>query len=617
MKFRFAAIICLILICFLKSESQVCSGNLGENIFLGGDFGSGSANILFPDPHIAPGYAYAQSVPPFDGVYVITNNTSWPGMFPTWLGIKDNSNDPNGYMMVVNASYTPGIFYEQTITGLCENTLYEFSADVINMIRIPVTDHILPNVSFLLNGVVKYNTGAIPQSERWNKVGFTFTSLPGQDSVKLSLQNNAPGGNGNDLALDNISFRACGPQALILPETIANICEDGNPINLKATIIGTQYANPAIQWQRSPNGINNWTNIAGDSITKHTDLTSGFYYYRYLLASSPQNLANPKCRIVSNIKIIRVVPKFYTISDTICAGLSYIVGKKSHSTSGVYIDSLKSSLGCDSILTLKLTVLADRGIAVDKTVHTLSCSDGNDASIKLGSILNGIAPYSIKLNTLSVPMDSTFKNLTQGKYTLSIIDHIGCVLKESINILSPDPFTIELGEDKNLVLGERITLGVQANYIISSSKYLLELDVVCDKGCEGKSWLPFDSGQLIAQAVSDKGCVAKDTIRLLVKEVVKAFIPNIFTPNGDGTNDYFTVLGDEGNIKVIKLLQVFNRWGGLVFEGKDLLPNDVQNGWDGNVRGKPSEEGTYVYLAKVQLLNDKIKILSGDILLNR
>ncbi|MEO5581213.1 MAG: gliding motility-associated C-terminal domain-containing protein [Saprospiraceae bacterium] len=617
MKFRLVAVLGIILFCFLNGESQVCSGNLGENIFLGGDFGSGSANILYPDPHIAPGYNYAQSVPPFDGSYVITNNTSWPGMFPTWLGIKDNSNDPNGYMMVVNASFTPGIFYEQTITGLCENTLYEFSADVINMIRIPVTNHILPNVSFLLNGVIKYNTGAIPQSEKWNKVGFTFTSQPGQDTVTLSLQNNAPGGNGNDLALDNISFRACGPQALILPETIANICEDGSPINLKATIIGKQYANQAIQWQRSPDGKNDWTNILGDSVTKHSDLFTGFYYYRYLIASSPQNLTNPKCRIVSNIKIIRVVPKFYTISDTICAGLNYIIGKKAHSTSGVYIDSLKSSLGCDSIVTLNLTVLPDRGIAADKTVQSLSCSDGNDAFIKLGGIRNGIGPYSIKLNTQSLPVDSTFKNLTKGKYTLNITDHIGCVLKESLNISSPDPFSIELGEDRNLILGERINLSVQANYIISSSKYLLGLDVVCDHACEGKSWIPFESGLLIVQATSSKGCVAKDTIRLSVKEVVKAFIPNIFTPNSDGTNDYFTILGDEGNIKIIQLLQIFNRWGGLVFEGKDLLPNDLQSGWDGNVLGKPAEEGNYVYLAKVQLLNDKIKRLSGDILLNR
>jgi hypothetical protein len=417
---------------------------MGSNLFgefrrkhiPGGDFGSGSSNVVFTDPHIAPGYNYTTNVPPFDGSYVITNNTGlWPNLFPTWLQIKDNSNDPNGYMMVVNANFSPGIFYEQTISGLCENTLYEFSADVINVIKTPTLNHILPNVSFLLDGVVKYNTGAIPQSERWNKVGFTFTSGPGQDSIKLSLQNNAPGGNGNDLALDNISFRACGPQALILPETIANICEDGNPIDLRATIIGKQYTKPALQWQRSPDGKNNWVNISGDTITKHTDLTSGLYYYRYLLASSPQNLANAKCRIVSNVKIVRVVPKFYNIADTICEGLIYKIGKSSHTKSGIYIDSLKSSLGCDSIVTLRLTVLPNLGLIADINISSITCAGGKDGTIKLRSISNGVAPYSIALNMIPLPGDSTFKTLSTGKYNLEITDHIVASSRKQLNYL--------------------------------------------------------------------------------------------------------------------------------------------------------------------------------------
>jgi len=70
----------------------------------------------------------------------------------------------------------------------------------------------------------------------WNTYGFTFTTGPGVTEVSLSLVNNAPGGIGNDLILDNISFQACGPEALILPETVANICEDGDPITLDATV---------------------------------------------------------------------------------------------------------------------------------------------------------------------------------------------------------------------------------------------------------------------------------------------------------------------------------------------------------------------------------------------
>ena len=287
----------IILLPFAGLSQQICDGNLGENIFTEGDFGEGTANTLLMDPDIAPGYTYTTAVPPPDGYYTITNNTAvWSGLYGTWLQIRDNSDDPNGYMMVVNASFSPGLFYQQTIDGLCENTLYVFSADIINLIQQNVASHILPNVSFLLDGDEVYSTGSIPQTETWNTYGFTFTTGPGVTSLELSLRNNAPGGIGNDLALDNISFRACGPAALILPTDIANICEDGEPITITATIQGDQYANPTIQWQQSFDEGQTWVDIAGETDLDfmHTDLASGFYYYRYLLANSEDNLSNSK-----------------------------------------------------------------------------------------------------------------------------------------------------------------------------------------------------------------------------------------------------------------------------------------------------------------------------------
>ena len=320
------------------SICQICNGNLGENIFPQGDFGSGEANILVPNPQIAPGYGYTTNPPPTDGNYTITNNTTNWGSFagPNWADIGDNSSDPNGYMMVVNASYEPGLFYEQEVEGLCENTLYVFSVDVFNFDL--DADGIRPNVSFLLGGVEVYATGDVPANVQWHTYGFTFTTEPQQTSVTLALRNNAPGGNGNDLALDNVSFRACGPQALILPETITNICEDGNPISLEATIIGDQYNTPQIQWQQSFDEGLTWVDIpnANGFSIEHTALTAGFYYYRYLLANDPNHLLNPNCRVLSNVKIIHVVPKYYMITDTLCEGLTFSLGDEFYTQTGIY-----------------------------------------------------------------------------------------------------------------------------------------------------------------------------------------------------------------------------------------------------------------------------------------
>ncbi len=190
-------LICLGVLCTVfSSQGQVCEGNTGENLFLDGDFGSGSENNIPFDPGIAPGYLYQLNPPPNDGAYIITNDIGeWFTDFG-WMNIGDNSGDPNGYMMVVNASFDPGLFYQQTISGLCENTDYEFSADIINLHR-PGTNIILPNVSFLIDGEIQVSTGNIEETGNWRTYGFGFSTEAGQTEVTLALQNNAPGGIGN------------------------------------------------------------------------------------------------------------------------------------------------------------------------------------------------------------------------------------------------------------------------------------------------------------------------------------------------------------------------------------------------------------------------------------
>ncbi len=176
------------------------------NIFEEGDFGSGEDIFFQEDPGIAPGYIYTAG-PPQDGFYTISNNLgNWPELFDCWLPAQDNSNDPNGYMMVVNATVEPGIFYEEVVDNLSENTEYEFTADILNLISTEC-DLMDPNVAFLIDGVSQFETGPIVESNGWMTYGFSFTTAPGQTSVQLSLRNNAPGGEGNDLALDNITFR--------------------------------------------------------------------------------------------------------------------------------------------------------------------------------------------------------------------------------------------------------------------------------------------------------------------------------------------------------------------------------------------------------------------------
>lgn len=616
----------ILLICLpFYALTQNCSGNLGDNIFEEGDFGSGVPNILTPNPLIAPDYGYSTNPPPFDGSYVVTNNTgAWTGLFPSWLAIGDNSDDPNGYMMVVNADFTPALFYNQTIDELCESTQYEFSADIINLIRVGVADHIRPNVSFLIDGVEQFTTGEIPETDAWQTYGFTFTTGPGVTDVQLSLRNNAPGGIGNDLALDNISFRTCGDNALILPEEPANICVDGEPLPLFTTVEGDLYANPSVQWQISPDGLTNWTDIPGanDMEYLHTILASGEYFYRYQLADGPINLLNEKCRINSNVKTVIVLPTEFTVQDTICAGGNLIVGTSVYSESGIYVDSLLNVLGCDSIITTELVVLDDPAIQATIDVEATSCFGEEDGRIEIVAINGGTPPYTISFAGEEVGETTIFENLEgDQRYDLVITDRFGCSVLEGVEVPSPQRLTLDLGEMQFLELGQSTSVAADANFTIEQFFWTTSngdsLNCVSIDNCPKIDWLPTGSQVVRLTAIDANNCMVADSVNIKVFANYRIYAPNVFSPNDDGLNDRFTIFGPQPRITNILELQVFDRWGQLVFSNTNLTPGDLSQGWDGTIKGEPANEGVYVFRTRIQFLDGEIVEKGGDVAILR
>lgn len=605
--------------------AQSCANNLGENIFKNGDFGTGTANILTPDPAIAPGFLYEPSPPPVDGFYTITNDMGqWDNLFNSWQPFADNSPDPNGYMMIVNAALQPGKFYEQEVTDLCENTEYQFSADVRNVIRNGFNE-ILPNVSFQLDDVTQFTTGLVPENERWNTYAFSFNTGPGQTSLTLSLSNNSPGGLGNDLALDNISLRACGPDALIAGGENFTVCQGGEPGMLQSIINGDQYDTPAFQWQQSFDEGATWVTLEGenDAIFFHTDPSSGFYYYRYLLANSAANLTNDKCRVVSNVKTVFVAPKRFEVIDTVCSGSSVAVGQNTYSTSGTTVDTLLSALGCDSIVTLRLTVVPDPGLTADFEEISPSCDYREDGSLRLVSVTNSTDPIFL---TLLGEQQSRFEPLTGlggGRYPYAITDRYGCSVSGTLTLESPNPFEVTLGDrfggdDLTVELGEPVRFPVGATDSVLSYTWLSAESIDCPAGCERVEFVPVGSGPLLLTAVSRAGCVATDSVRITVVKNRRTYFASAFSPNGDGINDRFTVQGGVPNVVAIESLQIFDRWGALVFSGTNLPPNDPSDGWDGHsANGKAAATGTYVYSARVRFLDGEVEEFGGSLVLVR
>jgi gliding motility-associated-like protein len=300
------------------SQLGFCNGSSGAPIFFE-NFGSGTTY----GPALPAGvtnYTYVNSGFPNDGQYTLFYRTDLIGN--NWLYSLDHTpdNQPdgiNGKSLIVNASNTPGQFYKRTVTGLCSNTTFEFSAWVINIINsasggcpgtgIPV------NVTFEIWDITDTillqsgNTGNINGTPNpiWNQFGLVFTMGAGQTSVILKMRNNGIGGCGNDLAIDDIMFRACGEYSNITnsgnPSNTISICENETITNNQLQVTTTGTASNVYQWQQSSDNIN-YVDITGENSSIYIIPTiTTTTYYRVKVANDISNLSNPFCSTLSDI----------------------------------------------------------------------------------------------------------------------------------------------------------------------------------------------------------------------------------------------------------------------------------------------------------------------------
>ncbi|QQL50238.1 PKD domain-containing protein [Mucilaginibacter ginkgonis] len=281
-------------------------------------FGAGTASHAGALTAGTTNYTYSSADFPIDGSYTIENTTNTPG---TWWTTTDHTGDTGGYMMVVNASAAKtDYFYKKTVSGLCGGTTYQFGAWIMNLLR--SQDNSPPNITFsvtTVSGTVlgSYNTGQIPITSTsgkgiWKSFTFNFTTTSSEDVV-IQMTNNANGGApANDLALDDITFRAYGSQVVASlgsssSATSATTCAGSTQaitINSQSTLASGFVQKPQIYTT-----ANGWVDIGSASTATSFPISipspAGTYLYRLVSASS-DNISSSSCYVASNALTLNV-----------------------------------------------------------------------------------------------------------------------------------------------------------------------------------------------------------------------------------------------------------------------------------------------------------------------
>lgn len=197
-----------------------------------------------------------------------------------------------------------------------------------------------------------------------------------------------------------------------------------------------------------------------------------------------------------------------------------------------------------------------------------------------------------------------------------VIAYEGSCIPDSNNvevIVRPKP-TVSVRGEQQIVAGSSADLLASGTNIV---RFLWEPSntLSCDD-CADPVASPFKTTIYTVKVFTKYECVdsAKAKISVLCDKS-QLYVPNTFTPNGDGMNDVFMVRGT--GINTLKSFKVFNRWGEVMFERENVDVNDKTNGWDGNYNGVQLPPDVYVYMVEAYCENGELLKLKGDITIIR
>ncbi len=298
-------------------------------------------------------------------------------------------------------------------------------------------------------------------------------------------------------------------------------------------------------------------------------------------------------------------------------------------------DVTYNSFGVKSVV---LTVESDEGCLITKVIeyNVLECCSPDVDNLRVNLLdvqdvvcfgdSTGIVEikgeqgnpwYKFSIDDTIYQFGTTFSHLPAGDYIINAYDRLGCLAEIPVTVGTPPPLIIDAGPDITVDLGYE----AQLNSTLSPSgrpvEYMWSPDtlMVCSN-CPSTEIIPPGKTTYTIDIIDEDGCVAQDKVTVFVNDKRPIHIPNVFHPDYDGINDYFTIYGERAAVRIASL-NVFDRWGNLVFKGIDLPLGVAREGWDGTVSGKDAEQGVYTYYAEV-LFVDGVKLLySGDITLLR
>jgi gliding motility-associated-like protein len=411
------------------------------------------------------------------------------------------------------------------------------------------------------------------------------------------------------------------PKPLLGNDTIINICQ-GNSFNLTAVF-------------NTGSNTNSWTN-AGVAVTNPASISiSGNYQLISTNASGCTDTAfvllNVKANptIVINNPLPLCVPATADITAAAItsgssAELSFTYWRDAAATivfnnpaaagNGQYFIKGTTVFGCTDVKPISISSYPIQRVSVGNDIGI--CDKDSVATLR-AVVTNSTVPVNyqwepavsgnIQNPTAAVTMVKPIT--TPQQYILTTTDGYGCNYKISDTVLvtKQPPVPAFAGNDTIAVTGlpHQLFATGGVGYTWSPSSLLN------NGGIQNPQAVITTDSVLFTVIVEDeKGCKGYDSVKIKSYSGITYYVPNAFSPNGDGVNDVFRPI--PVGIVSTDLFRIFNRYGQVVFETTQWM-----KGWDGNYKGIPQLPGNFVWVLKGKGRNGRVIEMKGNVVLVR
>src|SRR5690625_68162 len=273
-------------------------------------------------------------------------------------------------------------------------------------------------------------------------------------------------------------------------------------------------------------------------------------------------------------------------------------------SSQVYTVRIWNNDSCSVVKPVRIGVSQPEEIKTEMLRSICSFSTGKitvldlpDKAVQLGAVTpNG--------DTISPSLEDVFSELAAGDYSVFYIDEFGCSVDTLITV---EPIINTVAQFN--AYPKKGTAPIQIN-LTNQSQNATDYSWWLNNEYQGNSFSRFytdTSGvyeiELIAWR-NDSICADTTSFTVIVFDSLVVTLPNVFTPNNDGVNDYFNI---ETNLPVVYELSILNRWGNVLFENKGKLTKGTNNLWNGKTKNsKIVTDGTYFYIISFQLDEEEV-----------